>query len=126
MARKCIFCERPIYEEYCQYCIKAFENRRPVEGMTTQEKLDCFDWWCTHNRTDIPFELIARRFDELLGRKVYPMPEMATSNLPLLRKEIETGKKLQFVDEIAAKFPPHVQVITHDLRDPSDEGFSEN
>lgn len=52
----------------CPQCVAEFENRRPADQMTGEEKVAEFRRWF---QVTIPFEDIKARYREILGRDFY-------------------------------------------------------
>lgn len=56
-------------KEWCATCVEAFDHRRPAEEMTPEERMAEMQSW--RGPCEIPFSLIHKRFEELVGRPVW-------------------------------------------------------
>lgn len=111
-------------ETPCPQCMVDYENAPDVSMMTQGERIAEFDKWRAHGQVSIPFELIKKRISELIGRPV-PTHEMGSWGMEQLSREIRSGIHPETVEETV---PPEMRdkFEIFDVRDPSDEGFSDN
>lgn len=56
-------------EEFCPVCVSAFDNRRKPEDMTGEERMAEMRFW--NGPCEIPFGMIHKRIEELVGRPVW-------------------------------------------------------
>ena len=69
-ARICHICKNSVpYKQFCEYCVKAFENLPNPEDMTSQERVKEMKLW--KGSLEIPFSMLHERIEALLGRSVW-------------------------------------------------------
>lgn len=104
--RICHFCQSEVpSRQSCRACETAFPNRRPVNEMTAQERAQELLAW--GGVVEIPFHLVHKRIEELVGRSVWTH-EMA--QLDMLVDEILAGEPASLSD-VLNKVPSEKTIV---------------
>lgn len=103
--RTCHICGT-VSDSWCPTCVAAFPHRRDAATMAPEERLAEFD---QHRILEIPFDLLHRRIEELVGRPVWTH-ELASRNIERLRTEILSGEQPTMA-QIVEKGPAEKRVV---------------
>lgn len=112
----------------CAFCMEERATLPAVETMTAAERATEFEMWIGRDQLTVDWSVFVDRLEALLGRGIFTH-ELSTSNCPSLVAEAWGNIPApQYVDEIVAKLPPHLQdsVVTFDLNDNDRRDFSDN
>ena len=104
--RKCHICGNEVgLKEYCPKCTSDFANRRDVETMTVEERINELE--LLFGPLEIDFDLVHLRIEELVGRPVFTRE---LGNGSLLIEEVKSGNLATF-QEVFDKIPSSKELV---------------